>query len=65
MELDCLSLDSVHEFGKRWEARKLALNVLINNAGIFAMNGMVWLLSHSEVETLSVVLWISLFTTNL
>jgi len=38
MELDCLSFDSVRKFGERWEARKLALNVLINNAGIFAMN---------------------------
>ncbi|CAK9218728.1 unnamed protein product [Sphagnum jensenii] len=39
MEVDLLSLDSVRKFGEAWEARKIPLNVLINNAGIFCMNG--------------------------
>ncbi|KAG0602006.1 hypothetical protein M758_11G154100 [Ceratodon purpureus] len=37
MELDCLSFDSVRKLGETWEARKLPLNLLINNAGIFCM----------------------------
>lgn len=39
MELDCLSLQSVRTLGETWEARKLPLNLLINNAGIFCMTG--------------------------
>lgn len=37
MELDCLSFDSVRKLAETWEARKLPLNLLINNAGIFCM----------------------------
>ncbi|CAL9060695.1 unnamed protein product [Musa banksii] len=37
MELDLLSLDSVVRFAEAWNARMVPLNVLINNAGIFAI----------------------------
>ncbi|CAO2033954.1 unnamed protein product [Urochloa humidicola] len=37
MELDLLSLDSVVKFADAWNARMAPLNVLINNAGIFAI----------------------------
>ena len=39
MELDCLSFDSVRKLAEAWEARKLPLHLLINNAGIFCMTG--------------------------
>ncbi|KAL2631544.1 hypothetical protein R1flu_016230 [Riccia fluitans] len=38
MELDLVKLTSVRTFAKDWEARKLPLHALINNAGVFAMN---------------------------
>lgn len=44
MELDCLSFDSVRKLAETWEARKLPLNLLINNAGIFCMTGIFILL---------------------
>ncbi|URE17338.1 KR domain [Musa troglodytarum] len=37
MELDLLSLDSVVRFAEAWNSRMVPLNVLINNAGIFAI----------------------------
>ncbi|KAL0927437.1 hypothetical protein M5K25_001604 [Dendrobium thyrsiflorum] len=37
MELDLLSLDSVKQFAKAWNARQAALHALINNAGIFTL----------------------------
>ncbi|KAK8934222.1 hypothetical protein KSP39_PZI014870 [Platanthera zijinensis] len=37
MELDLLSLDSIVQFSKDWNARQAALHALINNAGIFAL----------------------------
>jgi NAD(P)-dependent dehydrogenase (short-subunit alcohol dehydrogenase family) len=52
MEVDLLSLDSVRKFGEAWEARKIPLNVLINNAGIFCMNGMVPTMQPSVVIAL-------------
>jgi NAD(P)-dependent dehydrogenase (short-subunit alcohol dehydrogenase family) len=39
MELDLLSLASVRAFAKVWNERQVPLHVLVNNAGIFAMNG--------------------------
>ncbi|CAM6121042.1 unnamed protein product [Calypogeia fissa] len=37
MELNLLSLESVRAFANYWSDRQLPLNVLVNNAGIFAM----------------------------
>ncbi|CAM6119988.1 unnamed protein product [Calypogeia fissa] len=37
MELNLLSLESVRTFAKHWSDRQIPLNVLVNNAGIFAM----------------------------
>ncbi|KAK9714257.1 hypothetical protein RND81_06G082100 [Saponaria officinalis] len=37
MELDLLSLDSVARFAEAWNARSAPLNILINNAGMFAI----------------------------
>lgn len=37
--LDLASLASVREFATRWEAQGRELNILINNAGIYSMNG--------------------------
>ena len=41
MELDLLSLDSVVKFADAWNARMVPLHVLINNAGIFAIGGLL------------------------
>jgi len=41
MELDLLSLDSVVKFADAWNARMAPLHVLINNAGIFAIGGLL------------------------
>ncbi|XP_042478784.1 dehydrogenase/reductase SDR family member FEY-like [Macadamia integrifolia] len=37
MELDLLSLSSVRQFAAAWEQRAKALNILINNAGVYLM----------------------------
>eukprot|EP00887_Chlorella_sp_A99_P003670 scaffold7.g3670.t1 len=39
MLLDLASLRSVREFAAAWEARRLPLHVLLNNAGLFALAG--------------------------
>lgn len=42
MDLDLLSLDSVVRFAEAWNARSGPLHVLINNAGIFSIGGLVF-----------------------
>ena len=39
MELDLSSLRSVRKFAAAWRQRRLPLQCLINNAGVFAMGG--------------------------
>jgi NAD(P)-dependent dehydrogenase (short-subunit alcohol dehydrogenase family) len=41
MELDLISLDSVVKFADAWNARMAPLHVLINNAGIFTIGGVL------------------------
>lgn len=45
MQLDLLSLPSVHRFAEEWAKRKQQLHILINNAGALYMKGLFLILA--------------------